>query len=251
MFEIDLSGKVAWVTGGNRGIGRSACLSLAKAGCDVAVAYRSNQAEAEEVVEELTKMGRKGHAVQMDVGDIKSCEAAHESISNNLGQISILVNSAGVTADNLFLMLEEDDWSNVINTNLMGTVNVTKTVIKDFMMQRWGRIINLSSVAATKGGRGQANYAATKGAIEAMSRSLSVELAKRNITVNCVAPGVIETEMSKAVRKLAHDEIMDRQLIKRYGTPEEIAAWIVFLASDFGEYMTGQVIHVDGGLKMP
>ena len=148
-------------------------------------------------------------------------------------------------------MLEEDDWSNVINTNLMGTVNVTKTVIKDFMMQRWGRIINLSSVAATKGGRGQANYAATKGAIEAMSRSLSVELAKRNITVNCVAPGVIETEMSKAVRKLAHDEIMDRQLIKRYGTPEEIAAWIVFLASDFGEYMTGQVIHVDGGLKMP
>ncbi len=251
MFDIKLTDKVAWVTGGNRGIGRATCISLAKAGCDVAVSYRNNSEEAAEVVAEIESVGRKAIAIQLDVADVASCQAAHERISQELGKVSIVVNSAGVTADNLFLMLEEDDWSSVINTNLMGTVNVTKTAIKDLMMQRWGRIINLSSVAATKGGRGQANYAATKGAVEAMTRSLAVELAKRNITVNCVAPGVIETEMSKEVRKLAHDQIMDRQLVKRYGTPEEIAAWVVFLASDFGAYMTGQVIHVDGGLKMP
>src|SRR5690606_35575489 len=139
--------------------------------------------------------------------------------------------------DNLFMMLEPADWAKVINTNLMGVVNVTKTAVRDLMMQHGGRIINMSSVAGTKGGRGQSNYAATKGAVEAMSRSLAVELSKRNITVNCIAPGVIETDMSAEVRKLAHEEIMNRQLIKRYGTPEEIAAWTLFLASDYGDYI--------------
>ncbi len=133
----------------------------------------------------------------------------------------------------------------------MGAVHTTKCVVRDLMGKRWGRIINLSSVAGTKGGRGQSNYAASKGAIEAMTRSLAVELSRRNITVNCVAPGVIETDMSAEVRKLASQEILDRQLVKRFGTPAEVAAWIVFLASSYGEFMTGQVIHIDGGLKMP
>jgi len=251
MFAVEISNKTAWVTGGNRGIGKAICEALAQAGCNVAVSYRNNADEAGEVVASIKALGKEAIAVQLDVANMSSCEAAHAEIVSKLGNISIVVNNAGITADNLFLMLEEEDWANVINTNLMGVVNVSKIAIKDLMMQRWGRIINISSVAATKGGRGQANYSASKGAIEAMSRSLAVELSKRNITVNCIAPGVIETEMSEEVRKLAHDEIMQRQLIKRYGTPEEIAAWVVFLASDFGEYMTGQVVHIDGGLKMP
>lgn len=250
MFSIDLSGKVAWVTGGSRGIGRSIALSLAQAGCDVGIGYRSKTAEAEAVVAQIKEMGRKAIAIQMDIADSASCEKTYAIICKEIGKADILVNNAGVIADNLFVMLEDPDWKTVIDTNLMGVVNVSRCVVRDMMMKRWGRIINMSSVAGTKGGRGQTNYAATKGAIEAMSRSLAVELCKKNITVNCVAPGVIETDMSAEVRKLAESEILDRQLVKRFGKPEEIAAWVVFLASNFGEFITGQVIHVDGGLKM-
>jgi 3-oxoacyl-[acyl-carrier protein] reductase len=148
-------------------------------------------------------------------------------------------------------MLEENDWHNVLDANVMGTARVSKQVIRGMMMKRWGRIINLSSVAATKAGRGQSNYAASKGAIEAMSRGLACEIGSRGITVNCIAPGVIETDMSEEVRKLASDEILDRQVVKRFGNPTEIAAWAVFLASDYGGFMTGQTIHIDGGMKMP
>ena len=195
--------------------------------------------------------GRKACAVQVDVAAPGACEAAYAKITAALGPVDVLVNSAGVVADNLFVMLEDEDWRKVLDTNLMGVVHATKAVTRDLMMKRWGRVINLSSVAGTKGGRGQANYAASKGAVEAMTRSLAVELAKRNITVNCVAPGVIATDMSAEVRRLADQEIMDRQLVKRYGTPEEVAAWVVLLASDFGEFVTGTVVHVDGGMKMP
>jgi 3-oxoacyl-[acyl-carrier protein] reductase len=250
MFGISLIGQIAWVTGGSRGIGRAAALALARAGADVAVGYRSKAAEAEAVVAEIAGLGRKALAVAMDVADAAATVAAHQRIVAELGKVDVLVNSAGVTRDNLFLMLEPEDWSAVLDTNVMGTVNACKCVIRDMMGKRRGRIINLSSVAATKGGRGQANYAATKGAIEAMTRSLAVELAKRNITVNCVAPGVIETDMSAEVRKLAADEILARQLVQRFGTPDEVAAWIVMLASDFGAFVTGQTMHVDGGLKM-
>lgn len=250
MFSIDLSGKVAWVTGGSRGIGKSIALSLAKAGCDVAVGYRSKQQEANEVVAQIKAMGRKAACMQMDVSDTASCEKAYTAVCAEVGKVDILVNNAGVIADNLFVMLEDADWKSVIDTNLMGVVHVTRCVVRDMMMKKWGRIINMSSVAGTKGGRGQSNYAATKGAIESMSRCLAGELCKKNVTVNCVAPGVIETDMSAEVRKLAESEILDRQLIKRFGKPDEIAAWVVFLASNFGDFITGQVIHVDGGLKM-
>lgn len=250
MFSIDLSGKVAWVTGGSRGIGKSIALSLAKAGCDVAIGYRSKAQEANEVVNQIKAMGRKAACMQMDVADTASCEKAYAAVCSEIGKVDILVNNAGVIADNLFVMLEDADWKSVIDTNLMGVVHVTRCVVRDMMMKKWGRIINMSSVAGTKGGRGQSNYAATKGAIESMSRCLAGELCKKNVTVNCVAPGVIETDMSAEVRKLAESEILDRQLIKRFGKPDEIAAWVVFLASNFGDFITGQVIHVDGGLKM-
>jgi len=250
MFSIDLSGKNAWVTGGSRGIGRAIALSLAQAGCDVAIGYRSKHQEADEVVSLINKLGRKAVSIAMDVADAASCENAYATVCSEIGKVDILVNNAGVIADNLFVMLEDADWKKVLDTNLMGVVHVTRCVVRDMMMKKFGRIINMSSVAGTKGGRGQSNYAASKGAIESMSRSLAGELCKKNVTVNCVAPGVIETDMSAEVRKLAESEILDRQLIKRFGKPDEIAAWVVFLASNFGDFITGQVIHVDGGLKM-
>jgi 3-oxoacyl-[acyl-carrier protein] reductase len=251
MFAIDLTGKVAWVTGASRGIGRSIALNLAKAGCDIALGYRSAGEQAEQVGREIAAMGRRVLPLQVDIADQAQAEATFNKISESLGPVEILVNNAGVIADNLFMGLEDSDWQKVINTNIMGTVHACRSVIRDMMMKRWGRIINISSVAGTKGGRGQSNYAATKGAIEAVSRSLAVELSSRNITVNCVAPGVIATDMSSEVRKLGNEEIMNRLLIKRYGTPDEIAACVVFLASDLASYITGQVIHIDGGMKMP
>lgn len=251
MLGLNLQGKIAWVTGGSRGIGRATCLALADAGADVALSYKTQSAAADAVVQAIVAKGRRAVAVQLDVADAKACEPAYEKIVASLGKVDILVNNAAVVADNLFPMLEDEEWRKVLDTNVLGVVNVTRAVVRDLMMKRGGRIINLSSAAAQKGGRGQSNYAASKGAVEAMSRSLAVELCKRNITVNCVAPGVIETDMSAEVRKLAEQEIMDRQLIKRYGKPEEVAALIVYLASDLAAFITGQSIAIDGGLKMP
>jgi 3-oxoacyl-[acyl-carrier protein] reductase len=251
MFEIEMTGKVAWVSGASRGIGKEIALSLAKAGCDVAVGFRSKESEAKEVAEAIESFGRKAAIIQMDLMNPAQIESAHKHVEDSLGPVQILVNNAGMIADNLFIMLEEQDWETVLQANIMGTARVTKHVIRGMMMKRWGRIINLSSVAATKAGRGQSNYAASKGAIEAMSRGLACEIGSRGITVNCIAPGVIETDMSEEVRKLASSEILDRQIVKRFGTPSEIAAWAVFLASDYGGFITGQTIHIDGGMKMP
>lgn len=251
MFSVDLTGKTAWVTGGSRGIGAAIARALGQAGAEVAVSYRSKEVEAEAVVAGLVEAGSKALAVPCNVADSKSCEAAHQKIEGAFGKVDILVNNAGVIADNLFMMLEDSDWQSVLDTNLMGVVRCTRLVMKGMMTRRFGRVINLSSVAATKAGRGQANYAASKGAIEAMTRSLAVEVGRRGVTVNCIAPGVIETDMSAEVRRLGEDEIMERLVIKRYGKSEEIAAWAVLLASGYGAYMTGQVVHIDGGLKMP
>jgi len=249
-MKIELHGKVAWVTGASRGIGASTASKLAEAGANVAVGFNANEATAAQLCNELTRFGVKTMAVQVDVANEQSVTQAHEKIVATLGEVEILVNNAGVVADDLFVMLDDAAWHKVLNVNLMGAVHCARICTRGMMMKRWGRIINLSSVAGTKGGRGQSNYAASKGALEAMTRSLAVELGGRGINVNCVAPGVIETEMSKEVVKLAKDEIMSRQVIKRLGRPEEIAAWVVMLASGFGDYVTGQTFHIDGGLKM-
>jgi 3-oxoacyl-[acyl-carrier protein] reductase len=251
LFSIDLTGKTAWVTGASRGIGAAIARALGQAGAQVAVSYRSKGVEAEAVVAAIEASGSKALAVPCDVADARSCEEAYQKIEAAFGKVDILVNNAGVIADNLFMMLEDSDWQPVLETNLMGGVRCTRLAMKGMMMRRFGRVINLSSVAATKAGRGQANYAASKGAIEAMTRSLAVEVGRRGVTINCIAPGVIETDMSADVRKLGEDEIMERLVIKRYGKSEEIAAWAVLLASEYGAYMTGQVVHIDGGLKMP
>ncbi|NNC86922.1 MAG: SDR family oxidoreductase [Akkermansiaceae bacterium] len=248
--QIDdgLAGAVALVTGGSRGIGRAIVERLAASGADVTFTYLSNAEAAGEVVS--ANPGRTIHPEQVDVRDPAACEALVEKIVDRAGKIDILVNNAGVIRDGLLAMMPEEDLAAVLETNVGGTFAMTKAVVPHMMSKRRGSIVNLSSVSAEKGGQGQTNYAATKGAINAFTKSLAVELARRKIRVNAVAPGVIETEMSKDVRDLAGDQITSRILLRRYGQPSEIAHAVWFLSSAFSEYITGEVLHVDGGFKM-
>lgn len=251
MLKIDLKGKKAWVTGGSRGIGAQVCRTLAQAGADVALSYRSQDKEAQDVASSLLEFGVKSFAVKADASKRESVEEGFAKIKAEFGQVDILVNCAGIIRDNLFIKLKEEDWQDVIQTNLFGTMYACRSVIRDMMSNRWGRIINFSSVASERGGIGQTNYAASKGAIEAMTRTLACEVGRRNVTVNCIAPGVINTEMTKAIRSADGEEkLLESQIIKRLGEPEEIAAWVTWLASEYTGFMTGQVVRVDGGLKL-
>jgi 3-oxoacyl-[acyl-carrier protein] reductase len=248
--DSGLAGKVAIVTGGSRGIGRAIVELLAAEGADVTLFYRDQTAAAQEVVAAAKSAGASVGWEQVDVRDSKACAAAAERVAERAGRIDILVNNAGMIRDNQLAAMEDDDVSLVLDTNVVGVFNVTRGVIPHMIMQRAGKIINLSSVAGEKGGRGQTNYAASKGAVNAFTRALAVELAPRKITVNGVAPGVIETEMSQAVRDMAGDAVKSRILLKRYGKPEEVAYAVWFLASRYADYVTGQIIAVDGGFKM-
>ena len=241
-----LAGKVALVSGGSRGIGRAIVELFARDGMDVVFFYRGNQQAAQEVV----ASGGKVEAMQVDVTDAAAVAAAVERIVDSRGRIDVLVNNAGIVRDNLLGLLEDEDIRAVLDTNIGGVFNVTRAVSRHMISKRSGRIINLSSVAGEKGGRGQSNYAASKGAINAFTKAMAVELASRKITVNCVAPGVIETEMSQQVRDLADDQIKARILMRRYGQAQDVAHAVWFLASRFADYITGEVLHVDGGFKM-
>src|SRR5215471_14839965 len=248
---MKLKDQVALVTGGSRGIGRGIVKAFASEGAKVALIYKGNQAAADEVVKEISQSGGISQAIQTDVVDAEAVTKCVEKVSQEWGKIDILVNNAGVIHDDLFVRLEPEDWSKVLATNLGGTYNFCRAVAYPMMKQRRGRIINVSSVAAEHVNQGQTNYAASKGAINAFTRALAVELASRGVTVNAIAPGFIATDMSAAVRNKAGDLIEKKMIpMRRIGQPEDIAKVAVFLASDDSAYITGQVLTVDGGLSL-
>jgi len=246
--DAGLAGAVALVTGGSRGIGRAIVEILSASGMTVAFTYRENAAAAAEVI--ATGPPGKIFAQAVDVRDAAACAAFADQVVERTERIDLLVNNAGVIRDNTLGLLEDDDVRVVLETNITGAFNMARAVVPLMVAARRGKIINLSSVAGEKGGRGQTNYAASKGALNAFTRSLAVELAPRGITVNAVAPGVIETELSRAVREQAGDQARGLILLSRFGRPEEVAYAVWFLASRYADYITGEVLHVDGGFKM-
>jgi 3-oxoacyl-[acyl-carrier protein] reductase len=223
---------------------------LAAEGARVAVVFRGHQEAADQLVQEITQAGGKAISVQCDVADRASVSACVKKVEEELGTIRVLVNNAGVIADGLFVRMTPEEWNKVINTNLGGVFNFCHEVAFGMMQRRAGRIINISSVAADYVNPGQTNYAASKGAINSFTRALAVELAKRGVTVNAVAPGFVETDMSAPVRNKAGDRLLKYIPMRRYGTPEDIAKVAVFLAGPDSDYITGQILTVDGGLSL-
>lgn len=242
--------KTAVVTGGSRGIGKALVLALAEAGYRVALSYVRGREAAEAVCAQARERGAEALALHCDVRDAQSVAGFFTEAQAWLGHIDLLVNNAGITRDGLLATQALEDIHEVIQTNLVGTLLCCQQVIPEMMRQRRGCIVNISSVAAQKPGRGQANYAAAKGGVEALTRALAVELAPRNIRVNAVAPGLVETEMSEALMQAHAEQIHARLLVKRCARPEEIAAAVLFLAEQ-GSYLTGEVLAVNGGMKMP
>ena len=245
-----LKDQVAIVTGGSRGIGRGIVKALAAEGAKVAFIYKGSQAAAENLVAEVTQGGGIAAAYACDVANFDEAPKVVEAVENAWGPINILVNNAGVIRDGLFVAMRPEEWNTVIQTNLGGTFSFCHAVAMKMARQRKGRIINISSVAANHVNPGQTNYAASKGAINSFTRALAVELAGRGVTVNAIAPGFIETDMSEAVRNKAGDMIKKMIPLKRLGQPEDIAKAAVFLASAEAGYITGQVLTVDGGLSL-
>lgn len=245
-----LKDQIAVVTGGSRGIGRAIALAFAAEGARVAIVYRGSQEAADKLVAEINNKGGKAIALQADVADAASVQACVQRVEQELGPVNILVNNAGVIEDDLFVRMKPEAWNKVIQTNLGGVFNFSHAVAFGMMQRRAGRIINISSVAADHVNMGQTNYSASKGAINSFTRALAVELAKRGVTVNAIAPGFIETDMSAAVRNKAGDRIAKYIPMRRIGMPEDIARVAVFLASADSAYITGQVLTVDGGLTL-
>jgi len=244
-----LANKVAVVTGAGRGIGRAVALAYARMGADVACVSRTEENSAKAAAE-VEALGRRAWAVAVDVSDTAAVDAAAGKILDDAGRVDILVNNAGVTRDNLLMRMSEEEWDTVINTNLKGAFNFTKALTRPFIKQRSGRIINIASVIGLIGNAGQSNYAASKAALIGFTKSVAKELAPRGITVNAIAPGFIETDMTAALDDKVRESIIGNVPLGRFGSPDDIAHAAVFLAMEPSGYITGQVLTVDGGMVM-
>ncbi|PPA72086.1 3-oxoacyl-[acyl-carrier-protein] reductase [Jeotgalibacillus proteolyticus] len=245
-----LEGKVALVTGASRGIGREIALELAKNGADVAVNYSGSKEKAEQTAQEVENLGRKAFVIQANVGDADQVQNMIKETLGHFGKIDILINNAGVTRDNLLMRMKEEEWDDVMDINLKGVFLTTKAVSRSMMKQRSGRIINISSIVGVMGNPGQANYVASKAGVIGLTKTAAKELSSRGITVNAVAPGFIETDMTDKLTDDIQTEMKKQIPLARFGQPDDIAKVVVFLSSDDASYMTGQTLHVDGGMVM-
>ncbi len=245
-MKLDLSGKVALVTGGTRGIGHDICRAFAGAGAHVALCARDG-AKARQVAEAL---GGRARGYACDVGIAAQVEALADAVDKDFGQIDILVNNAGFTKDNLLFRLTEADWDTVLDTNLKGAFLTTKYAARGMIKRRWGRVINITSVVGLNGNKGQSNYSASKSGMIGFTKSVAKELASRNVLVNAVAPGYIDTELTRGISEEAKKYLQDNIPLGRLGQGTDVASAVLFLASDFASYITGQVLVVDGGMVM-
>ena len=247
---IDLSGKAAIVTGGSRGIGKAIALRLAEQGADVCFSYRGNAAAAQETAAELTALGRKGLARQADVTDPEAADGLVKVALEAFGKVDILVNNAGITRDDLIMRMSPEKWREVLETNLFGAFYTLKAVTRPMLRAKSGRIINITSVSGQAGQEGQANYSSAKAGLIGLTKASARELASRNITVNAVAPGFVLTELTRDLPERLLEMAKERTPLGRFGTPEDVAHAVAFLASEEAAYITGQVLAVDGGLVM-
>ena len=247
---MELKGKAALVTGGSRGIGRAVCLELARRGACVAVNYAGNAAAAEETVESCKAMGVDAFSVQADVADAAACDAMVKEMLSRFGRLDILVNNAGITRDGLMPMLKDADWDAVLDANLKGAFHCMRAAYRPMMKQKYGRVVNLSSIVGLRGNAGQANYAASKAGLIGLTKSMAKELAGRNVTVNAVAPGFIDTDMTAALPEKARESMLASIPMGRLGQGEDVAKAVAFFAGDGAGYVTGQVLCVDGGMAV-
>jgi 3-oxoacyl-(acyl-carrier-protein) reductase len=249
-MNIELKGKVALVTGGSRGIGRAIALALADSGCDTLINYQSADEAAAEVVKGIEAKGVRGKAYKADISETDQCDAMVKAIREEFGSVDILVNNAGINRDRSFLKMTKQMWDEVLGVNLNGPFNVTHALLPDMAQKGWGRVVNITSMGGQTGNFGQANYAVTKGGLIAFTMTLARELARKGVTVNAVSPGYTETDMTKGMPEQVVDQVKALIPVGRMGTPEEMAAAVVFLASPQAAYITGQVLGVNGGMYM-